>query len=274
MKTIVTHIGPDLDAITSIWLVKKYFPDWEDAALAFVPAGSTLENKPPDDNPEVIHVDTGFGQFDHHQTDSDTCASLLVYEYVTQKSKKDPAMERMLSIVNDVDHFREVFFPEPAADYWNYSAVSAIDGWRLMYADNPIKIVYMGFDLLDGIYKTFQNKVWAESEIESAGVPFDSIWGKALGIETINDEVVHLGQKTGYVLVIRKDPTKGYLRVKARPIPEIDLTGVYEKLKAADPGATWFLHASRHMILNGSSKNPAMRPTRLSLPEIIDFFRK
>jgi len=86
MKTIVVHIGPDLDAITSVWLVKKYFPGWEEAALAFVPAGTTLNKLPPDDNPEVVHVDTGFGKFDHHQTDADICAAMLVYAEI----KKNP----------------------------------------------------------------------------------------------------------------------------------------------------------------------------------------
>ncbi|HLD24715.1 MAG TPA: hypothetical protein VJB96_02245 [Patescibacteria group bacterium] len=40
MKTIVTHIGPDLDVITSTWLVKTFFPGWEEAEVAFVPAGT------------------------------------------------------------------------------------------------------------------------------------------------------------------------------------------------------------------------------------------
>jgi hypothetical protein len=75
MKTVVTHIGPDLDAITSVWLVKTYFPGWEEAHMAFVPAGTTLRGEPPDSDPEIIHVDTGFGDFDHHQTDEDTCAA-------------------------------------------------------------------------------------------------------------------------------------------------------------------------------------------------------
>ena len=82
MKTIVTHIGPDLDAIASIWLVKMFYPGWEEAGIAFVPAGTTLGRLPPDENPEIMHVDTGFGRFDHHQTNADTCASQLIYEEI------------------------------------------------------------------------------------------------------------------------------------------------------------------------------------------------
>lgn len=273
MKTIVTHIGPDLDAITAIWLVKMFFPGWEEATLAFVPAGKTLEDKLPDDNPEITHVDTGFGKFDHHQTNEDTCAAILIYEEVKRLHGADPALERLLAVVNEVDHFREVFFPNPTADFWEFSLATQIDGWRLLFADNPMKIVELGMGALDGIYKTMQNKVWAEKELKEKSIEFSTKWGKAVGVETVNDEVVHLGQKMGYVVVVRKDPKKGYLRIKSLPKVEIDLEPVYERLKKEEPDATWFLHASHHMVLNGSSKNPDMRPTKKTLQEIIEVLR-
>jgi hypothetical protein len=270
MKTIVTHIGPDLDAITSVWLIKTFLPGWEEASLAFVPAGGTLGGEKPDANPEIFHVDTGFGTYDHHQDDSDTCAAEKVYALVSAKRGKDAALERLIALVNDVDHFREVFYPNPTSDFWNFGLVSAIDGWRLLYADNPVKIIDLGMQVLDGIYKTFQNKVWAEKLLKEKGIEFRTKWGNGIGVETPNDEVVHLAQKMGYVVAIRKDPKKGYLRIKALPKEEIDLTKVYNKLKKQEPDATWFLHASRHMVLNGSSKNPQMRPTKRTLKQIID----
>lgn len=273
MKTIVTHIGPDLDAICSIWMIKKFFKEWEEAALAFVPAGETLNGCPPDDNTEIWHVDTGFGRYDHHQTNENICSSTLLYDLVKKSWKEDTALDRFVTVVNDIDHFREVFLPNPTSDWWDMGIVSAIDGWRLIFADDPVKIVALGMDALDGIYKTFQNKVWAEKEIKEKGIVFDTKWGKCLALETTNDEVVHLGQKMGYAIVVRKDPNKGYIRIKSLPKPEINLTHVFEKLKELDPDATWFLHVSSHMILNGSSKNPKMRPTKLTLEQIISVIR-
>lgn len=273
MKTIVTHIGPDLDAIAGIWLIKTFFSGWEEAMLAFVPAGNTLGGKPPDDNPEIIHVDTGFGKFDHHQNNADTCAAQLMYEEVKRTRGADVPMERLLSVVNDIDHFREVFFPNPTADFWEFGLITQIDGWRLIYSDNPIKIVELGMQALDGIYKTFQNKVWAEKELKEKGVEFETKWGKGIGVETTNDETVHVAQKMGYAIAVRKDPKKGYLRIKSLPKDEIDLTPVYNTFKEQEPEATWFLHASRHMVLNGSSKNPDMRPTKKSLQEIIEVIK-
>jgi len=82
--------------------------------------------------------------------------------------------------------------------------------------------------------------------------------------------VIHQAQKRGYTVVIRKDPKKGYVRIKSLPKDEIDLTPVYEMLKMKDPDATWFLHASRHMVLNGSAKNPDMKPSKQTLESLID----
>lgn len=274
MKTIVTHIGPDLDAITSVWLVKTFFPGWVEAGFAFVPAGKTLGSLPPDGNPEILHVDTGFGKFDHHQTDADTCASILIYEEIKRLRGVDAALVRMTGVVNEVDHFREVYFPNPTADFWDFSLVSAIDGWRLIFSDNPIKIIELGMQALDAIYKTFQNKIWAEKELRDKSILFEIRWGKGFGIETTNDEVIHLGQKMGYVIVVRKDPKKGYLRVKALPREDIDLTALHDRLKADEPEATWFLHASRHMVLNGSSKNPDMKPSKRPIREIIEVIKE
>jgi hypothetical protein len=250
-------------------MIKTFFPEWKEASLAFVPAGSTLRGMDPDSNPEIIHVDTGFGKFDHHQTDEDTCASLLVYGKLRKSQGDNKPLERLVNVVNDIDHFREVFFPNPTADYWDLSLVSAIDGWRLLYPEDPVKVVALVMDTLDAVYKTFQNKVWAEKELGQA-IKFPTKWGESIALETVNDEVVHLGQKKGYVLVVRKDPNKGYLRIKSLPKPEIDLTPLYDKLSSEDRGASWFLHASRHMILNGSVKNPEMKPSSLTLKQVID----
>lgn len=273
MKTIVTHIGPDLDAMTSVWLLKTFFPGWKEASLAFVPAGKTLDNLPPDENPEIIHVDTGFGTFDHHQDNRDTCAAKLVYEELVKTRGEDEALNRLVGVVNETDHFREVFFPNPTADFWDFGMIGQIDGWRLLYADTPLKLVSLVMESLDAIYKTFQNKVWAEKEIKERGREFMTTWGKALAVETTNDEVVHLGQKMGYSVVIRKDPRKGYVRIKTLPKDDIDLSSVYNTLTKKDSGATWFLHASHHMILNGSTKNPDMKPTTLSLPELVEMVK-
>ena len=81
-------------------------------------------------------------------------------------------------------------------------------------------------------------------------------------------------QKQGYVIAVRKDPRRGYVRIKSLPGRKIDLTPVYDRLLMEDKEASWFLHSSRAMVLNGSTKNPKMRPSTLSLSRIMEIIEE
>lgn len=300
MKIIVTHSSPDWDAIGSVWLIKKYLSGWENAVVRFVPAGERIgrtdglgkigENpieKMGDD--EVIQVDTGLGPLDHHQTsDRNVCAMSLTWDYVQSEITREgnkfskehlDAITRIVKIVVDIDHFGEVYWSEPAADYHEFSLLGLLDGIKLLKQNQDGYYVEFGMDCLNAMAVNFENRIWAEKEIEN-GHKFETRFGKAIGFETINDTVLKLSQKTGYVLTVRKDPRKGYVRIKTLPDRPgsagtgVDLTLAYEQLKKIDPDATWFLHVSKKMLLNGTPKNPKMRPTRLSLDDIIKVLEK
>ena len=301
MKVIVTHSSPDMDAITAVWLIKKFLPNWNDASVKFVPAGERLgsdkrQATSDKQNPieminedEIIHVDTGLGPLDHHQTSSDkVCGASLTLEYVrkrrtedgrrtsenggqrTEKEKdKEEAVERMVKVVVDIDHFREVFRKDPLADYHEFDLASVLDGLKLQFPGQDDYYVVEISKSLDAVLHGFENRIWAEKEIKENGKKFETRFGKGIGFETINDSVVKLSQKMGYAIAVRKDPRKGYVRIKVRPDSKIDLTLACEKLRKIDPDATWYLHISKKMLLNGSVKNPKMRPTTLSLEKII-----
>ncbi len=306
MKIIVTHMSPDWDAISSVWLLKKYLSGWQDAGVRFVPAGTRLgargkglgerELHPspltlnPNPNPieniggdEVIHVDTGMGPLDHHQTqDTNVSAASVTWDYVRKmfkeagselSSEHEEAVSRIVKVIVDTDHFKEVFWPDAAADRYEFSLLGLLDGLKYEKPNQDMFYLDFGIQSLNAMVATFENRIWAEEEIKEKGVKFSTKFGKGMGFETINDTVLKLAQKMGYVLVIRKDPRKGYVRIKALPSTEqnkgADLTLVYEQLKKIDPDATWFLHVSKKMLLNGSPKNPKMRPTKLGLSDII-----
>jgi hypothetical protein len=296
MKIIVTHNAPDLDAVTSVWIIKRFLPGWEEAKVEFVPAGSRLSNSKANEltdpvekigEDEVIHVDTGLGPLDHHQTSDDkVCGASRAWDYVRETSSefrnpedsdkivdREQAISRMIQVVVDVDHFKEVFRPDPSADYHDFSIVGVLDGLKLLRPDEDNFYVEFMLTALDGLLRDFENKVWAEKEIENNSTAFETKWGKGLGMETINDDVIKTAQLQGFAVVIRKDPRKGYVRIKASPKFDIDLTNTYEHLRKMDPDATWFLHVSRKMLLNGTPKNPKMVPTKLRLDQIISVLK-
>ncbi|RJR15095.1 hypothetical protein C4579_03440 [Candidatus Microgenomates bacterium] len=279
MFTVVTHKTPDLDAITATWLIKRFLPNWQDAIVAFVPAGKTLKNEPADSDPHVWHVDTGFGQLDHHQSDEYTCAAKKTYEYLMNHVSRgqvweNEALARIVEVVNFMDHFREVTLSDANADYHMFHAAYIIDGFKVMYPQDDQKILDLGFAILDGIYKVMQEKVWAEEIMEKEGIKFETPWGKGIAFETLNDTVLKIAQKSGYAVAIRKDPHKKYVRIKGTPETAVDFTKAYEAFKKKDPQATWFLHSSKKILLNGTTKNPDMRPTKLTLEEVIAVLKK
>lgn len=272
MKIIVTHIHPDLDAITSVWLVTRFFPGWEEASIEFVAAGTTYNNQSPDADTDIIHVDTGLGKFDHHQTDAYTSATKLVYEYLISndlvpRADRD-ALERLVTHVNDIDHFAEVNFPEPTSDRYEFTLSQIIEGLNSTLTTSG-QVLSCALLMLDALLQLFKNKIKAEQEIKK-GFVFQSSWGKSIAMETRNEEAMKLSLKMGYSLVIRKDPAKGNVRIKTLPKKELDLTPIYNRLKELDPKATWFLHSSKNILLNGSSKGPNMIPTTLPLKLVIE----
>ncbi len=320
-----------MDAITSVWVIKRFLPGWENAEVKLVPAGergssskyqvaSIEEPIETINGNEVMHVDTGLGPLDHHQTSDDAvCAASRSWEYVKQKiisdklqvisSEKQEAVGRMVKVVVGFDHFKEVFWEDATADYHEFNLLNILDGLKLQKPDQDEYYVDFVMQNLDAILHEFENRIWAEKEIAQNGIEFPTKYGKGIGFETINDSVIKLAQKLGYVLVLRKDPRKGYVRIKARPTKrkapselaysyeakelnakrplrqskseasysldaDIDLTLAYENLKKIDPEATWFLHVSKKMLLNGSVKNPKMRPTKMTLKELIAVLEK
>ena len=301
-RIIVTHKASDLDAITSAWIIKRFLPGWEIAQIQTVPAGTKLLGNYTStgdfvevvDGAEVIHTDTGMGKLDHHQTSDDNiCATSLAFDYVLQHEKenglslgkpKREAVKRIVDYVVDDDHFQEVFYQNPSSDIYDLSIVGLIHGIKLLYPKDDVTTINFGMELLDAAVHELESKVHAEKELRENGIKFHTRWGESIAVETGNDAVLKLAQTEGYVLSVRKDPETGSIRIKTRPARrqgrefpqgvfehiDIDLTPVYEKLKQLDSDATWYLHVSKRMLLNGSSKNPTMQGTKLTLSEVVE----
>lgn len=272
-KTIVTHLNPDLDAICAVWLVKKFWPDLGDAQVKFVPAGETLGGKPPDQNPEIIHVDTGWGKFDHHQGPKPTCAAKLVLNHL---KIKDEAVKRLVEVVFQWDYYgADLTYPEAWDDRYNFlfNERQIIKGFRALAPGQSEKHLEWGFLVLEAIYQNLKCKIEAEKIIKKAQ-KFDTLWGKGIGEETKNEVFMHLSQMKGFVIAVSKNPKTGHVRIHALPNKDVDLTEAYKDLKEKDPQASWFLHPSRCLLLNGSTTNPQMHPTKLSLQEVIEVLKR
>jgi len=276
VKYLVTHIFPDLDAIAACWLLKRNDDDFAKVQIKFVPAGTTLDKQKADIDPEIVHVDTGLGRFDHHQSGERICAAGLVFDYLKKEKKigkkKEKALDKLIELVLQVDHFEDFFWEKPADDKYDLCLHHLFNYLKMSGRLNDRELVSQGFLLLDALLFGLKEKAKAEEEIKE-GVKFETKWGQSIGMETRVSRVLKLAQKMGYVLVLTKDPDKGFVAIKCQPKKELDLKEAYEALKEADKQADWFFHSSKHIILNGSRHNQKVKPSRLSLNELIDILK-
>ena len=152
MKILVTHHSPDLDALCSVWLFKKFHPEFKKSEVKFVPAGSTWGNQPVDSDKNIVHVDTGKGIFDHHQINKKTCASQIIYQWLKNKkyikAKYYSSLDRLIELVIDDDHFRSADYPDPTADYHDLSLPQILSGLKYNYHTSE-EIITIGLPLID-----------------------------------------------------------------------------------------------------------------------------
>ena len=276
-KIIVTHISPDLDGIPAIWLLKKFHPEFANARVEFVPAGNnTYNNQPVDSDPDVVHVDDGGGRFDHHHSNEFTCAAKLVYEYLIKEGyidEKDEALARLIQVLVELDHGWDSYnWPEPASDRWEFALHNILSGVKMNYRGDFYKAIDWTIDALEAVYKLLQSKILAEKEV-ARGQKFKTRWGKGVGVYTKNDAVMDVGIKNGYALVVRKDPDQGYVRITGSNKHKVDFTKAYKEIVKRDNVGQWFLHASNVLLRNGSTRNPNMRPTKMTMEEVIEILQ-
>lgn len=272
-KTLVTHKNPDLDAITSLWLFIRFDQShYGDAHLEFIPASTTYKNLPVDSDPDVVHVDVGYGRFDHHMPGGyETCASKLVYEHLVAQglvAPSDTAIRQMVDFSLAIDRFEDSSWDEPLAIRYAYTLHEVIPALHTLAVMDNESVARYVFIYLDGVYQRLKQVVKAEEEIKG-GVEFSWEKGRGIALLSGSSEAIKIAQKQGFSLVILKHPDYGHMRIKAVPEKNIDLTPLYDKILKHDRPDQWFLHPSKQMLLNGSDKSSPKEPTHLGIDEVV-----
>jgi len=282
---LVTHHSPDLDAIGSIWLFKRFDAQhYATAKVAFVNPGEKITDNEitqlESTSSHVTHVDTGLGEYDHHQPERGQlhiCASSLVYDHLCQLHPDlaaDQALKTLVEFITDIDHFGEINWPDSGNLRYSFMIHELISGKDNVDPHDDDSQMQFGLACLDGAYATLKEEVAAAEIIVSDGQPFDTKTGSCLAIATANGATVKRAQKQGIDLVIRKDPHLGNITIKAQPNSKFVLKELADKIKARDSVGTWFYHASGKMLLNGSKKHTSQIASPLSLEEIVKMVKE
>ncbi|PIR58875.1 MAG: hypothetical protein COU69_03275 [Candidatus Pacebacteria bacterium CG10_big_fil_rev_8_21_14_0_10_56_10] len=284
-RLLVTHHAPDLDAIAAVWLFKRFDNQhYGDARIAFVDPGQTISQAELGrlgwEGSDVTHVDTGLGEFDHHQPgrgERDLSAARLVYDHVCQvhpELAQDQPLKFLVEFVTEIDHFGEIYWPEASHQRYVFMVHDLIRGLEFIQLHNDDSQLQFGMTCLDSAYSTLNQRFKAEEIIAQEGQQFEIRHGRCLGVETSNDDTIKVAQKQGYVLVVRKDQKLGTIRIKCRPDAPFDLRPLADKIKAVDTAGSWYYHPSGKMLLNGSSKQRQLQPSPLTLAKTIELIKE
>ena len=279
MALIVTHNAPDLDAIASVWLLTRFDAQhYAGSRIAFVNPGETISLEAAAalgySLADATHVDTGGGEFDHHdlaRAGKEYCAAKLVYDHLVKihpELQNDLALQEMIKHFLDVDHFGEAFWPDSNNSRYQFMLHQIISGMDATHTNDDSYQTELGARLLDFVYAGMKSYISARAEMAN-GVVFPLKEGTAFAIVSNHDEVITFAQKSGHILAIKKDATNGNIRIKARPDAPFNLEQVYQAIKLTDDVGTWYNHPSGKMLLNGSRKSKNQTPSPLSLAEII-----
>jgi hypothetical protein len=265
-KTIVGHLAPDLDCLTAIWIIIR-FGKAAEAELAFVPAGCTLNDLPPDADPTVVHVDTGKGRFDHHHSaDTSLSAAELVRRSI---APGDAALQRLVEQVTRNDHAELSAGPLRQPIFFNINDLIA--GYNGLYPNRPHHVAQAMLPNLDAWYEHEARQIRMERAF-ARRLEFRTRWGLGIALQSDDGASSRLAYQHGAVLYAYRD-RRGYMGIAAQHRSEVDLTPVYADLQRIDSEADWYLHPSTRLLLCGTPKAPPRRRSDLSLDQLVEVIR-
>jgi len=268
IKTLITHINPHLDDIASIWLFKKFHPEFKDAKIEFISASRNQAER--EETEDKVFLGTGGGKFDEHKEGLNTCAGSLVYDYLRQKGYipqdeiTQKALERLIEWNKLVDTGRA-----PDSEFSEFS-VQAFIRCKDGTPQSSTRSVELGIEILNRILAVLKRKQQSLKDWEKRK-EFATKFGKSFAIisETVDREFC---REQGGDLFLMYNPR--YKSVQFfTPSFEIDLEPIYRKVLDLDPEASWFLHQSHHMVICGSSSAPDSKQTKLSFEQLMELVK-
>lgn len=264
MKTLVTHINPHLDDILAIWLFKKFYPQFKNAGLEFISAHKG--NMGLADSEDEVFFGVGRGKFDEHKGDIGESAGSLVWKEI-KKSGLAPKNETELGALEELVVWNNLIDTGQAPSY-EFSEFSVQSLIRPLNSKPEVsqKAVELGTEILDRILEVLKRKQQSIRDWEKR-IEFTTKFGKttAISSETVDRSFCKMQGGDLFIIYNPKYKSVQYFTPK-----DLDLEPIYQKAKAADPEASWYLHQSHHMILCGSHSAPGSKPTKLSLQQLIE----
>lgn len=271
MKKLITHPRPHLDDICGIWLMKRFMPEWQEAAVDFMSAGS-----PSVEDADTYMIGIGRGKFDEHKGDVGESATSLVWQHIrgTYGASMDPtrvaALDRLAEWVRQVD--TSSHDPAHMAAHAAWLPPEQLRVFYRMHGNDSQALTAFGEEMCDRALAVYESEVRLERDW-AGRTEFDTPWGRGVALTTDAHGADDYAYSLGFVLVIYIHPKNGYRGYRAAATSSVDLTATAEIIRGLEPDIHWFLHHSKKLLLSGSDVEPGTALSTLSLQELIGAIR-
>ncbi len=286
LKVVIHDYPQGVDELVSAWAAMRVLGHNRPAVnLTFVRAG---ENLPTEEcaGCEVIHIDTGRGEFDQHGHPEHSRTSSFELFAKHYKLDQDPGITPLLELTIKADNIEDI---DPTSVHYLFKS-------RVKRYRNPEtkevdwkSYVQVCFEDLDDIYKFHSNKARAKAEFECAlqanecqikdlGNGLRVYWTgfmpnlREAAFDHGADVVVMMAKadrsfhpliqcsRKSRVKLCRVNFDLRQEEVKARNISPKGINFWEEKVDPALGGAHWFLHHSNKLLCCGSRSHPLDSP--------------
>ncbi|MDO8655105.1 MAG: hypothetical protein Q7R48_01610 [bacterium] len=279
IRTLVVHRWPDTDAWLCLWMAKRFIRKTAAAEIVFVNSGEALPGS--ENDPSVLHFDTGGGPYDQHGKSAGRTSSAMLLAQ-RQEIQNDPGLMTLLELTVMVDNVEPI-----APTNLHY----IIEGLPRIHrgADNQIDWIMAQktvFDMFDIVYGQETGRQRSRDDLTKFGEFHTIPNGLRLAILLGQPRLREAAFERGCDVVVWTEPKKGhsfYAGVQTnRQSPWVKLTDVAANLRKAEAqirgisleapdsvgqgeGTEWFLHDSHRFVSCGTRTHELTEEQRTKL---------
>ncbi len=296
VRAIVTHPAPDLDALVSVYLLRRYggelVPGSDTCPLRFVSPREVEAAGGPEALEEAgeVVVDLGGGRFDNHPRpdrpgsgDLEASAAELVAEHLGVRQR--PELDKLLRFCARQDLKGQSLRSRDPVDH-AVAIPAIIDGLNRMNPGDGDAVYAAIEPVLDAIVTS--ERSWTDALADANRGRREDVEGaQVLAMESSSSAAARAGRYCGADLLVVRYLPQGHVAYTLRrdgPLGGMTLDGLADRVRRAELAARglpqprampqvgmhggWFLHQSRKILNKGSPKAPDVEPTVLTLADL------
>lgn len=283
---IISHSNPDFDAITYLWLMKRYAPEFRDAEINLMPFSQI--------NDDLLGRADSVGdiggqyypaqwRFDHHHLpgsqSTDTCAAKMLWEYLLYLEIDVAHLAPLIEIIHQGDLARTDPIGIHSIIWGAGLQKNLITGQRL----TDQEMITVGFELLDRVGSWLKHKAYLAVELNKKVIwksDDNLIWAIRNGSASLNFAAYEAGSR---IVVFEGETFEtdegtsypvGASRAPEWQEPHLGelVDSVLPSSPVADEFALWFRHNDGFFTGRGSRKAPCYVLPKVDLIVLAVFF--